>query len=306
MLLFRLSLVDQLAFDGMRKHLSLEFEHIDHVDLHGNVRRNPKLSGTVHNVFGIQVGVGITLAVKKKGAMHRLRYHRVPEMWRKGEKLQFLAKGEIAWQTLTPDDRYSWLVPEHADEYRGVLAIEDLFDLHTIGVKTNRDDVVYGWDQKLLTNRMRQLIADYRTEVFRHKAEPNADWPDNIKWSEGLKLNVARGNLTQFDADKFRTALYRPFAKKSLYFDRILIDRVLQWPNISALKSICVTAHSQVPFSVLMADVLPNEAVGGRQGQCFPLSQLKDSAVAQYRQRYSDDSLTKEQVFHYLYALLHH
>src|ERR1035437_7830717 len=105
MLLFRLSLVDQLAFDGMRKHLSLEFEHIDHVDLHGNVRRNPKLSGTVHNVFGIQVGVGITLAVKKKGAMHRLRYHRVPEMWRKGEKLQFLAKGEIAWATLTPDER---------------------------------------------------------------------------------------------------------------------------------------------------------------------------------------------------------
>jgi predicted helicase len=49
------------AFDGMRKHLWLAFEHIDHIDLHGNVRQNPKLSGTTHNVFGIQVGVGITL-----------------------------------------------------------------------------------------------------------------------------------------------------------------------------------------------------------------------------------------------------
>src|ERR1039457_3395715 len=29
-------------------------------------------------------------------------------------------------------------------------------------------------------------------------------------------------------------------------------------------------------------------------------------AVAQFRQHYSDPSLTKEQVFHYLYALLHH
>ncbi len=86
------SFVDQIAFDGMRKHLLQDFERIDHIDLHGNVRRNPKLSGTTHNVFGIQVGVGITIAVKKKGSTRQLRYHRVPEMWRKGEKLAFVAK----------------------------------------------------------------------------------------------------------------------------------------------------------------------------------------------------------------------
>src|SRR5260370_16974649 len=39
--------------------------------------------------------------------------------------------------------------------------------------------------------------------------------------------------------------------------------------------------------------------------QCFPLSHLKDSAVAQFRQHYADDSITREDVFHYLYALLH-
>ena len=60
------SFVDQIAFDGMRKHLMQDFTHIDHIDLHGNVRKNPKLSGTTHNVFGIQVGVGITLAVRCK------------------------------------------------------------------------------------------------------------------------------------------------------------------------------------------------------------------------------------------------
>ncbi len=60
------SFVEQIAFDGMRKHLAKDFQIIDHIDLHGNVRRNPKLSGTTHNVFGIQVGVGITVAVKKE------------------------------------------------------------------------------------------------------------------------------------------------------------------------------------------------------------------------------------------------
>jgi predicted helicase len=40
--------------------------------------------------------------------------------------------------------------------------------------------------------------------------------------------------------------------------------------------------------------------------QCFPLSHLKDAAVAQFRQHYSDDSITKDNLFHYIYALLHH
>src|SRR5205823_5559367 len=56
--------VEQVAFDGMRKHLLQDFTRIYHLDLHGNVRQNPKLSGTAHNVFGIQVGVGITVAIR--------------------------------------------------------------------------------------------------------------------------------------------------------------------------------------------------------------------------------------------------
>ena len=59
------SFVDQYAFDGMRKHLMQDFDQIYHLDLHGNVRQNPKISGTTHNVFGIQVGVGVTLALRR-------------------------------------------------------------------------------------------------------------------------------------------------------------------------------------------------------------------------------------------------
>jgi predicted helicase len=139
------SFVDQIAFDGMRKHLSQDFERIDHIDLHGNVRRNPKLSGTTHNVFGIQVGVGITLAVRKAGAARQLRYHRVPEMWRKGEKLAFLAKGEVAWETLTPDAKHSWLVSEHAEEYGELPRLDDLFTQNGRGLESARDEVVYDW-----------------------------------------------------------------------------------------------------------------------------------------------------------------
>lgn len=61
------SFIDNIAFDGMRQHLQQDFDKIYVLDLGGNVRKNPKLSGTTHNVFGIQVGVSINIFVKKKG-----------------------------------------------------------------------------------------------------------------------------------------------------------------------------------------------------------------------------------------------
>jgi len=88
----------------MRKYLLQDFTRIDHVDLHGNVRKNPKLSRTTHNVFGIQVGVGITLAVRCE-RQKRLRYFRVPEDWRKQEKLDWLNERRVDWQVLNPDAR---------------------------------------------------------------------------------------------------------------------------------------------------------------------------------------------------------
>ncbi len=87
------SFVDQTAFDGMRKNLLQDFTRIYHIDLRGNVRKNPKLRGTTHNVFGIQVGVGLTVAIRNaKHANHALLYHRVPEDWRKEQKLSWLAE----------------------------------------------------------------------------------------------------------------------------------------------------------------------------------------------------------------------
>ena len=60
------SFIDNLAFDGMRKHLEKDFDAIYVLDLGGNVRKNPKLSGTTHNVFGIQVGVSVNVFVRKR------------------------------------------------------------------------------------------------------------------------------------------------------------------------------------------------------------------------------------------------
>ena len=112
------SFLDGIAFDGMRKHLAQDFDAIYILDLSGNVRKNPKLSGTTHNVFGIQVGVSINFFIKKSAISTdsepaQIFYARVDEFWRKEQKYNYLDSKQhyqdIEWQQITPDRRYTWL-----------------------------------------------------------------------------------------------------------------------------------------------------------------------------------------------------
>lgn len=300
------SFVDQIAFDGMRKHLLRDFERVDHLDLHGNVRLNPKLSGTTHNVFGIQVGVGITVAVKNSGAARRLRYHRVPEAWRKTEKLQFLAAGEIPWKRLKPDAEHRWLAPRHLSEYRRLPALDDMFEIHTRGLETTRDSVVYDFDRDRLADRVRAFAADYNAEVDRHKRDKDADLSDRLKWSSRLKECLARGQYAEFAEEKIKPSIYRPFTREWVFLDSVLNQRTGKWPRISDAVIAVPGPGNRKPFGTLASNTILPLDLAFEKIQCFPLSHLKDSAVAQFREHYSDGSITKEDVFHYLYALLHH
>ena len=73
----------------MRKHLVRDFDALYVLNLGGNVRKNPKLSGTTHNVFGIQVGVSVNVFVRRAVDSKndaRPWYHSVPINWTRGEK----------------------------------------------------------------------------------------------------------------------------------------------------------------------------------------------------------------------------
>jgi predicted helicase len=59
------SFIDSRTFDGFRKCVTSEFNYIYIIDLGGDIRSNPKLSGTKHNVFGIQTGVAICFMIRK-------------------------------------------------------------------------------------------------------------------------------------------------------------------------------------------------------------------------------------------------
>ena len=86
------SFIDSRTFDGFRATVAQEFADIYIIDLGGDVRANPKLSGTKHNVFGIQTGVAIGFFVKKPSDRAAdIRYVRRPEFETASEKLSFLS-----------------------------------------------------------------------------------------------------------------------------------------------------------------------------------------------------------------------
>jgi predicted helicase len=299
------SFVDQIAFDGVREHFTRDFTRLYHLHLEGNVRQNPKLSGTAYNVFGIQVGVGITIAVRcERHRQDRLLFHRVEKMLRRQQKLAWLAghrdvKG-VKWQRLKPDDRHTWLVPENGEQFAAFLPMgtkeskairngsaETIFATYSGGVKTNRDDVVYDFHRRALVERVGAFIDAYNSEVDRYKRRRGSvDIDefvryDRIKWSESLKANVTRGRYAEYDASQVRTSLYRPFTKRQLYFNDVLTERRYQFPQFFPVASteqenrvIAVSdiAYRADTYSALVANSLVDlhlcASLDGHQ--CFP------------------------------------
>lgn len=270
--------------------------------MHGNVRRNPKLSGTTHNVFGIQVGVGITILVRNSASKDRfIRYHRVPEFARRSEKLDWLAEVKdvsgVEWQTLAPNAKNAWLtegleadfdafVPLGSKEAKASFSADSktIFKNYSIGVSTNRDSWVYDFDKDSLESKVLRFIDSYNAEVERWKKRPDKnqsidDFVDNddklYKWSLGLKNDLKRGAEARFDSTKIRTVMQRPFCKKFLFFDSILNEAPGQFPKIFPScnienRVIWVKTGTEIPFFVLMTDCIPDLLPQGGS-QCFPL-----------------------------------
>ena len=177
---------------------------------------------------------------------------------------------------------------------------------------------------------MSRLIESYNAEVDRYRRNKNKmavaidDFVDyqKLKWTHNLKAGVAREQYATLESDKIRVSFYRPFCKRYLYFDRLFNERVYRvphfFPNESAEKEnrvICCTIHTQMPFTVQITNCIPNEAVGGRNGQCLPFydwdedgesrrENITDWALEHFRKRYP--GATKWDIFYYVYGVLHH
>ncbi len=296
------SFIDQLAFDGVRKHLAQDFDAIYCLDLGGNVRKNPKLSGTTHNVFGIQVGVVISLLIRNRGPKtaadslsSSIYYARLPELMRGDEKHRFLdstaSYSKVIWQPLVPDARNTWLTGGMEKGFDKLLPValksrerqkgeepRAIFRLTSNGINTNNDGYVYSFSKKALESRAKKMVSAYDAELVRWKAAgmpPNTDEfvtvdESVLKWIFDTKQFLRRGIEARFRPVSLTESEFRPFTRQWFFYDRLFNNRLYQFPSIFPLgvnvsnKLVCLTdAGNEKPFMCLAADKIVDRHLVG-------------------------------------------
>ncbi|MCB8784974.1 type ISP restriction/modification enzyme [Planktothrix agardhii] len=323
------SFIDAKAFDGFRKVVSQEFSEIYVIDLGGNVRTNPKLSGTVHNVFGIQTGVAISFLVKKsENDQERCRvfYTRRSEFDTSDEKLNFLATtkfNEIDFQHINPDKNNNWInqTDNNFDSLlplvsKKILLDNSLFLLSSLGILTNRDEWVYDYSNQNLINKMLFFNKIYNQSVKNNVIDYS------IKWSSSLEMYWKSKIQGEHDPNLIRTTLYRPFFKQFHYTEKIFNHRLTKnhyeilGKNLDQ-ENYCIvfnTISSPKSFHVLVSNCLVDGHLTG-DSQCLPIysydkegnciDNITDWGLTQFQTHYNDKTIKKIDIFHYTYAVLH-
>ncbi len=334
------SFIDSRTFDGFRKVVAEEFSEIRLVDLGGDVRTNPKLSGTKHNVFGIQTGVAISFLVKRaKWQGCRIFYTRRPELETAEEKLAFLGGvriGVLPFEEMRPDARHNW-INQTSNDFDSLIPIatkeakaakrtaqqKAIFKLFSLGVSTNRDEWTVGFDEDSVHARMKFLVRHYEQVLKR-----GGPFGDVIKWSRNLKRRFDRGKSEAFDSSRLRSLAYRPFCRRIIYDSDLFIDERgsadAMFPRNARNQCILLTdPTAQKPWMTCAVDHLPDlHFVGAAAGTvCLALGRfgedgrlhdnLTDWALDQFKQHYQpgrekkESPITKETIFCYVYGVLH-
>lgn len=342
------SFIESRTFDGFRKIVAQEFNEIRVVDLGGDVRANPKLSGTLHNVFGIQTGVAISFMArraKQKGC--RIYYLRRPEMETAAEKLSFLGAAtfdDLVFDEITPDANHNWinlsdndfdtLIPVVSKKTKLAKSKSQeraIFKLFSLGVVTARDEWVYDRDAAHLSEKVRWLIAAYNADVSKLSqfvgSERLADKLDtSIKWTRAVKKDLTRGTKYAFESEHVIEALYRPFVKLRLYFDKRLNEMQYQLGAMFAkgrnptIAFLCVSSSN--PMAAMAVDqpfdyCLLKMGNGGTQAVSLwyydsegtRRENITDWGLEKFKKHYRtgrggrSDAITKEAIFYYVYAV---
>ena len=251
------SFIDSKTFDGFRKTLFEEFTEIYVVDLGGNVRKNPKLSGTKNNVFGIQTGVAIMFLVKRDSKDDCKLWYLNPfdELATKQEKLKWLKENktylnDLNFEMIIPDKKGNWLnqtnndwdelLPLGTKECKLGKIENAIFKLFSNGVVTARDEWVYDFDKTQLEKKVKYFITEYNKFVeLWEKSDKSENIHDFIysrkptfKFILSLGKTLERGIKLKFSKKNIRNSIYRPFIKKNLYFANHLVFTLSQQPKI--------------------------------------------------------------------------
>ena len=327
------------AAAGVRAYMHEEFTDVWCLDLRGNQRTQGETSrregGKIFG-SGSRAPVAITILVRNPDKKeHEIHYRDIGNYLSREQKLKTVGDaGSITgikdWQIIKPDKNHDWL-NQRDSTFTKYLPMGSkkaksgkgnaVFRMYSAGIVTGRDVWIYNSSKrKLSKNMMRHISYCNKQDLDNPKIDPQ-----QAKWTTELSDNLARlASKPIFEHNLIRTALYRPFFKQYIYFEKsAFIERPGRSPLFFPKKHsknlvICVPYKFTGSFSTLIMDSLPDYEIV-HHSQCFPLytyeqrgnrfiqkENITDYVLKEYQTYYHDDRISKINIFHYVYGLLHH
>ena len=324
------SYIDSASTAGLRASLYKEFNYIYIFNLRGNQRTKGEQSrregGKIFG-SGSRTPVAISILVKDGSDNHRLYYHDIGDYLSQKDKLQIINSfydiSKMEWQTIYPDKNNDWLNQRNI-EYENYTSIagnlDSVFNVNAVGISTNRDIWAYGFSRNELSKKMKRMIDNYNQEVSRLKSLGLSERSENIlnnderfiKWTSELKKSALK--LENILYRKCETkALYRPFTKKWIYYDKKLVHRTGKYyTKWGANNFVIMTSgrSSSNDFSAIVTNVLPDSQLV-MNGQGFmrydneicdtQLFQNNDNINSKFAERLG---LSLDDTFSYVYGIL--
>ncbi|WP_429910532.1 type ISP restriction/modification enzyme [Glycocaulis sp.] len=240
--------LDNPTFRGMRWHLLNTFDAIYVLDLHGNAKKkevSPDGSAD-KNVFDIQQGVAILIAVKKKTQAGKSKplakvFH--GDLWgmRSGkyDALTKLGLKSEVFQEVCPNEPlYLMGRRDHALDavYNKGFGIQELMFESVTGVQTSRDHLVVDFETSALAARLREFFdneisdAGVRARFFPGKENSKHPAGDTRGW----RLPEVRKAMTADDAvNSIVSYCYRPLDARKIAYSPKLVD----WPRTKVMRN---------------------------------------------------------------------
>ena len=323
------SFIDSKTFDGFRKAMADEFNYIYIIDLQGDVRNDR--SQVNANVFGIQTGVAIAFFIRKEKSVDKyIKYFSENSLYAK-DKLNFLEEKKIkdlTFKNILPDKHNNWIdIPNN--DFDSLLPVASkkvkngngnkhqenaVFKLFSLGIISSRDDWVYDFNKRNLSRKIKFFIQKYN-EFSRKKDD---SWNIIIKWSRDVKKDLLNKKKYKYDTNKIVDCFYRPFVKKKLYYSQDLNEMQYKTPLIfgknSNLENIVININYQrKDLYCLVTNCLSDLHFVG-DNQCLPfyryengsrVENITDWGLLEFINHYEDKKITKMDIFHYIYGVLH-
>lgn len=319
--------VDNQSFDGFRKNLYTEFNHLYIYNLKGDQRtqgeRSRREGGKIFG-SGSRTPISISVLVKDGTDKHQLHYKDIGDYLSREDKLEILKSNSsiegLEWLEILPDKNNDW-INQRDSNYETYPSVNDgtqneIFNNYTLGVQTGRDWWTTGFSRDNTLKNANRMIDNYNSEVGRLSGQSdsldniNTD-PTFINWSDVLKKKLVRNEKIEVDENMMITTAFRPFTKKWMYYDSNIIHRVRQYKELGDFGRLIFTTGTGVSraFSALVTTFIPNyhyldtgRALFESEESELLGNMQQVTNVSEYAQRMFN--LSTDDMFYYVYAVL--